>query len=132
MEASSLAEWDHDLGAIKNPKKKILAIYDICIARQARSNFAGCPFIKIGAEIPCEDASAFVLIANQKKAEKTYIETLLTNAFPDESQKINNEMLACTLFLLMEGAMVTSTIEKDVQSLKDAKKIADSLLQQIF
>lgn len=130
MEISSLAEWDNALDAIKNPKKKILAIYDICIARQVRSNFAGCPFIKVGAEIPCEDASAFVSIANQKKAEKTYIETLLTNAYPDESQIVNKEMLASTLFLLMEGAMVTSSIEKDLQSLKDAKKIADSLLHQ--
>jgi len=128
MDESSVAEWDKVLDPIKDPRKKILAIYDICIDRQVRSDFGGCPFIKVGAEIPCEDVSAFELINKQKTTDKSYFEKLLKEIYPTDADYAGKEMLASTLFLLMEGAMVTSTIAKDLQPLRDARKIAESLL----
>jgi len=128
MDESSLAEWERVLAPIKDPRKKILAIYDICIDRQTHSDFAGCPFIKVGAELPCDDVDAFKLINRQKKSDKMYFQKLVAEIYPAGAAASGKEMLADTLFLLMEGAMVTSTVAKDLQPLKDARKIAESLL----
>ena len=129
MEKNSAVEWDRALEPINDPRKKVIAVYDICIDRQMRSDFGGCPFIKVGAEIPCDDVSAFEMINKQKNADKSYFLKLIKELYPNDTGVIDNKMLATTLFLMMEGAMVTSTIAKDLQPLKNAKKIAQALLK---
>lgn len=128
MEENSFKEWDAFLESIKEPRQKILALFDICIERQMRSNFGGCAFIKISAEVPCDDLAVFELINHQKIATKTYIRRLLEE-FPTTKNKfLTKEMLANTLFLLMEGAMMNTTISKNMQDLEEAKKIVESIL----
>ena len=128
MDESSVAEWDEVIAGIKDTRKKILAVYDICIDRQIRSDFGGCPFIKVGAEIQCEDVDAFQMINKQKNADKSYFEKLIKELYLTNAEYAGKELLAATLFLLMEGAMVTSTIAKDLEPLRNARKIAESLL----
>ena len=128
MEEFSFREWDNLLDSVKDPKQKLLKLFDISMLRQTRSDFGGCAFVKIASEIPCDDLLAFDLVYHQKKATMIYIEKLLSEITVDTPKMINKEMLANTLFLLLEGAMVTSTISKNNQSLIDARKIAESLL----
>src|ERR1700709_2865132 len=45
------AELDKYLALIKNPRQKLLALFDYRLERQLRSAFGGCQFTKIGAEV---------------------------------------------------------------------------------
>jgi len=128
MEEFSFQEWNTLLEPIKDPKQKLLKLFDIAMLRQTRSEFGGCAFIKIASEIPCDDLVAFDLVYHQKKATKTYMENLITQINIENPQSVDKEIVANTIFLLMEGAMVTATIAKNNQALIDAKKIAESLL----
>lgn len=128
MEEFTFLEWDNLLESVKDPKQKLLKLFDISVLRQTRSDFGGCAFIKIASEIPCDDLLAFDLVNHQKQATKVYIEKIVSQINIDPPKFFNKEMLANTLFLLLEGAMVTATISKNNQALIDARKIAESLL----
>jgi len=128
MEAFTFMEWDDLLKSVKDPKQKILKLFDISMLRQMRSDFGGCAFIKIAAEIPYDDLLAFDLVCHQKKATKIYIENLLQQINITKPHAFNKEMLANTLFFLLEGATITSTIVKNNQALIEAKEIAESFL----
>ncbi len=126
-ENSWFAELDKMLEPLKDPKQKLLALFDFRVERQLRSDFGGCQFIKIGAEVPKDDLNAFKLVSQQKERIKIYIKEFLQQINLSQPQVLSKEMLADTLFLLMEGATVTASIYKDVQAIRDAKKIAEAL-----
>jgi len=121
-------ELETFIGHIKNPKKKLLAFFDFRIARQLKSNFGGCRFIKIGAELPKDDLASFELIGHQKSRLKEYIATLLKQINLNKNSPLNEEMLTETIFLLLEGAAVNASISKTPDSIKAAKKITEALL----
>ena len=121
------AELDTLLEPLKDPKQKLLALFDFRIERQLRSNFGGCQFVKIGAEVAKDDLSAFEMVRQQKERVKIYIKDLLAEINLSKPQVLSKEMLIDTLFLLMEGATVSASISKDVQAIRDAKNIAKLL-----
>lgn len=116
------------VGHIKDPKKKLLAFFDFRIARQMKSNFGGCQFTKIGAELPGDDLAAFELIDHQKHRLKQYITVLLKEMNISKDHLLNEKMLTETIFMLFEGATVTASISKKPDALKEAKKITKALL----
>jgi len=120
---------DQFLAAIKNPKLKLLGLFDYRIERQLRSNFGGCQFIKIGAEIPKDDTDAFELVRHQKNRIKLYISDLLIHINLSDTQPFTKEMLADTLFLILEGATISATVYKNVEAIRNAKNIAKKLLE---
>ena len=124
-------ELEEFVGHIKNPRKRLLALFDHRISRQLKSNFGGCRFTKIGSELPKDDLPAFELIDHQKNRLKEYIHQLLTEINPVNNHFQNLEMLTETIFLLFEGATVTASINKTSDSLLTAKKIADALLGRL-
>jgi AcrR family transcriptional regulator len=121
-------ELDVFVAGIKDPKLKLLAFFDYRIARQTKSNYGGCQFTKIGAELPKEDLAAFALIDHQKNRLKEYIMSLLNKIKLSKDHLLNNEMLTETIFLLFEGATVHASIAKNSDALKEAKKITEALL----
>jgi len=121
-------ELETFVAGIKDPKLKLLAFFDYRIARQAKSNYGGCQFTKIGAELPKDDLPAFALIDHQKNRLKEYITLLIKEIKPGKNPILSEEMLIETIFLLFEGATVNASIAKSPDPLKQAKKIAAVLL----
>jgi AcrR family transcriptional regulator len=116
------------LKPINDPRKKLLGIFDYRMGRQLASNFGGCQFVKVSAEISREESKLFELVSHQKQRLQLYIKVLLLQLEPNQEHKLSTDMLADTLFLLMEGATVTASIYKDPQALKNAKEIAGKLI----
>jgi AcrR family transcriptional regulator len=116
------------VGPVTDPKKKLLAFFDFRIARQIKSNYGGCQFTKIGAEIPKNNLEAFELIGHQKNRLKEYIAALLKEMQREEKLFSDERLLAEAIFLLFEGATINASISKNTDSLKEAKKIAETLL----
>ncbi|TDQ08242.1 TetR/AcrR family transcriptional regulator [Pedobacter metabolipauper] len=122
------AELDKFLATLKDPRQKLLGLFDFRIERQLRSNFGGCLFSKIGAEVPKDDLNAFELVYHQKERFKIYITELLQQMKLSEPQALSQEMLANALFMIFEGATAIASISKSDQAIRDAKKIAESLI----
>ena len=116
------------LEPIHDPREKLLGIFDYRMGRQQASNFGGCQFVKVSAEIPREEMELFEMVSHQKQRIQVYIKGLLLQLEPNQEHQLSTDMLADTLFLLMEGATVTASIYKDPQALKNAKGIAEKLI----
>ena len=125
---SYFTELDKFLAPIKDPKQKLLAFFDYRLERQIRSNFGGCEFIKISAEVPKNDLKAFELIREQKDRLRIYIKKLIHQIDLSKTSALTKEMLADMLFLILEGSTVTASVYKDVEAIKNAKKIIKKLI----
>lgn len=121
-------DLDKFLLPIKDPRKKLLALFDYRIDRQMLSNFGGCQFNKIGAELQKSDLDAFDLIKHQKERFKLYIKNLLEQINMLKQNSLDNEMRINALFLIMEGATVSASIYKDTHALENAKVNAQALI----
>jgi AcrR family transcriptional regulator len=116
------------LKPIADPREKLLGIFDFRMNRQQVSNFGGCQFVKVGAEISKEENELFEMVSHQKKRLQLYIKALLLQIEPNQEHKLSTDMLTETLFLLMEGATVVASLYKDASALKNAKEIAEKLV----
>lgn len=102
-------------------------MFDFRMNRQLKSNFGGCPFIKISAEVSREEKKVFQLVSSHKDRFKSYIKDLVLQVEPKQTL-LDPDMIVETLYLLMEGASATVNIYKDKKALTDAKKIAEKLI----
>lgn len=116
------------LAPLKDAQRKVAGLFDFLIERQYRTSFGGCHIMKISSEVEKTDTAAFSLAAIQKAHLKQLVFTQVAQLPVKEHQVLQKELLAETLFLLMEGALINSTIQKSIQPLKQARKAAIKLL----
>jgi len=120
------AEMDAFLAPVKEPRKKLLALFDYRLKRQLASNFSGCQFIKASAEINRVEPLAMDEIKIIKERYRNYILNLVKQV--EHKQVLTDEMLADTVFLLLEGSSVTGVIQHSPDATRKAKKIVEQLL----
>ncbi|MBO9691885.1 TetR/AcrR family transcriptional regulator [Chryseobacterium sp.] len=112
---------------ISDPKEKLLALIDYRKKLQQTSKFAGCHFIKIVSEIGDSNPSVSVFSQQHKEKQKNLI-TALVKEHGMQKQVSDPDLLAENIFLLIEGAVVTSTIRRQYDSFDQVKKIVEGLL----
>ncbi|MCQ9640734.1 TetR/AcrR family transcriptional regulator [Chryseobacterium sp. WG14] len=108
---------------ISHPKEKMEALIDYRIKLQKSSRFAGCHFIKIISEIGDTNPIVYDFVKKHKEKQKELIRTLV-----EQSELPDTDLVAETIFLLIEGAVVTSTIHKNTDSFDHTKKIIQGIL----
>ncbi|MDN3691596.1 TetR/AcrR family transcriptional regulator [Chryseobacterium tructae] len=114
---------EKSIANISDPKEKISAIIEYRKKLQKSSKFAGCPFIKIVSEIGDGNAAVSAFAKNHKEKQKVIINNIVK-----EHQPLDSEVITENIFLLIEGAVVTSTITKDNDSFDQIKKMIEGLL----
>lgn len=122
--------WFRDLETFsrgaKTPREKILKIFDFRRKKALDSQYAGCNFVKISAEVPRDHARVFKVVAAHKEALRQYMRTLVREM---EGRKTKaGERKADTLFLLMEGASVSATFYQDGWAHTTVRKLVEDLL----
>ncbi|WP_158798271.1 TetR/AcrR family transcriptional regulator [Pedobacter sp. L105] len=122
------AEFDLFVHKIKDPKKRLLALFDYRAERQVKYNFGGCQFTKVSAEVSREDLQAFELVSHQKSRLKVYISEMIKEITLNKPQLMKEEMLAEAIFLMLEGATVSANVYKNNKAILDAKRITEKLL----
>ncbi|WP_079242979.1 TetR/AcrR family transcriptional regulator [Chryseobacterium indologenes] len=124
-------EWfegfENSTSRISDPKEKILALIDYRKKLQQTSKFAGCHFIKIVSEIGEGNPSVSGFAKLHKEKQKDLIKTLV-NEYATKGQIADPDLIAENIFLLIEGAVVTSTINRQNDSFDQIKKIIQGLL----
>lgn len=112
---------------ISDPKDKLSALIDYRKKLQQSSQFAGCHFIKIISEIGDGNPVISDFAKKHKQKQKELIRALVKQSNVKE-ESMDSDLIADTIFLLIEGAVVTSTINKNNDSFDQIKKIIKGLI----
>lgn len=124
-------EWfkgfeDHT-AQISEPKKKILSLIDYRKKLQKSSKFAGCHFIKIIAELGDSSPVVSDFAKKHKGKQKEMVRTLVSG-YAENKKDLNADLITESIFLLIEGAVVTSTIDKNTDSFNAIQQIIEAQL----
>ena len=112
----------------KKPVLKILKLIDYRIKLQEETDCLGCHFIKINAEMGRNDKRVEQLISRHKQYQRDFIERIIGEISETQNLSMKKDTLANTIFLTIEGAVVSSGIHGNTDDLKSVKK----LIKQIF
>lgn len=123
------AEWfielDRYLVLFKTPKEKLLALFDYRIQRQRKLKYKGCHFNKITAETN-EDEQVHLRVRAHKERFRQYIRDLVAQA--GHRGVLGEDILADTLFLLLEGGIAVGAMFRSSADAEKARRIAELLL----
>lgn len=122
QETEYFANLDDYLKDDKQPLKKLLKLIDYRIKVQEEANCSGCHFIKINAEIGREDKKIEQFIVEHKERQRDYINALVDEISTGKTPLIEKNILKTTLFLMIEGAIVSASINGNTNDLKAVKK----------
>ncbi|HEY4286483.1 MAG TPA: TetR/AcrR family transcriptional regulator [Puia sp.] len=111
----------------KDPKSKLLGIFDFRADEQYSTGFRGCHFSKIMAEVPKDDLEIFEHVSKEKDRMKTFIKVLL-GQIELKNPSLDIDMICEAMFLLFEGCTVAASLYKVKAPIAYAKKITASLL----
>lgn len=111
---------------IPDPKGKILALFDHHTQRQEIRQFGGCPFIKANDEAGTDDPRFIAEIQATKIHSKEFIKMLVENS--GHKQLLSDEELAETIYVMLEGSIVTASVFKRADEIQSAKKIIEKLI----
>lgn len=109
----------------KDPGEKLLKVIDYRIALQEDSNFSGCHFIKINAELGRKNQHVNELAARHKEKQRAYLFTIIEQIGKGPHQ---TAALTDTVFLLLEGAVVSAAIQGNTKDLQALKEIIPQLI----
>jgi AcrR family transcriptional regulator len=112
----------------KDPKKKMLALFDYRIKNQLKLKYGGCAFVKINAEAGCTDEGILKRAQKNKDKLKSFIAIIMAEFKNKVSPVLSNDELIQMIYLMMEGGITSTSIYKDVNELRAAKKILSKIL----
>jgi len=120
-----LEEFSKD---ITDPFDRLIAIFDYRIGRQIKSNYGGCHWNKISAEMPKDEIDVLERTAKFKNNLKAHVFELVKQMNRPKDRLLNDDELAETVFLQLEGGLILTYITKSHQSLENAKEIVRKLV----
>jgi AcrR family transcriptional regulator len=99
---------------------KIRALFDFINKRSKETDFQGCNFLNIVAEVPQSNTRIRKVIQKQKNDIRGIIKEIL--------KEVKKEKLADPIYLLFEGALIESKVQQDDWPITTAKNTALQLL----
>jgi AcrR family transcriptional regulator len=105
----------------KDPKDKVLSVFDYLIGLVQEKEYYGCNFLNIISEIPKEADQVVKQIKKQKNGVRRLFVGLL--------EPIGREDLADEIYTLFEGALIGNKVHDDTWPIVSAKKTVERLLR---
>lgn len=119
------ARWRDELAAhvanAKDPRKRVLAVFDWLQDQFAQPGFSGDAWINAYGELGTTSEAVAGEVRRHTAELRAYLSELVSEAGGSRST-------AHAIFLLAEGAMVTAAIEQSPKAGKQARKAAQALL----
>ena len=103
-----------------SPKEKVLLAFDFLKKHQENSNFRGCNFLNIISEVPLGNVKIIAEVQKQKASMQRFFKRILEGT--------DNEHLSDEVFLIFEGATVTSTFTQNTDFIDLAIKVIEEKL----
>jgi AcrR family transcriptional regulator len=114
------------LAAVPDSKDRVLALFEFRIFYQEKHLFPGCPFSKINAEAGFDQENINLRVQSGKNVFKTFILNLVKDA--GHKEILTDDELSDMIFLLIEGALISTAIYKSTADLKKAKLLVAKFL----
>jgi AcrR family transcriptional regulator len=108
----------------RDPRARLLAIFDALERWFGRSDFRGCLFLNAAAELPASECSARRVVAGHKAWVLDQF-----RALSREAAAADPEALAPQLMILFEGAIARAYVTSDATVARDARRAAEALLR---
>lgn len=125
------AEWfrgfEEYSAKISGPRQKLLSLVEYRKKLQKSSKFAGCHFIKIIAEVGDSSPVISDFVKKHKGKQKEMIRSLVIE-YDEKNNSTDTDLVTEHIFLLIEGAVITSTINKNTDSFDPIKKMIEAQL----
>ncbi len=109
------------VGAIEDPREKLLAVYDYLAEWFAEDTFRGCGFINAFGELGPTSPDVAAYAREHKRSFQDQLKALVAEAGVDVS-------LAPQLAILAEGAQTTAAIEGSPDAAGHARRAAETLI----
>jgi AcrR family transcriptional regulator len=103
-----------------NPREKILGLFDFLLKLTKQTEFQGCNFLNVAAEIPKDNLKVRALIKKQKNFIRKMFTDLLT--------PMGKEDIADELYILFDAALVSSKVYGEVWPVKTTRSIVEKLI----
>lgn len=110
-----------------NPSERIMAIFEFLEEWMTKDNFRGCPFINSASEFPEPRSRVRVSVKQAKDELRALIRSQISGR-TKLSSKGSTDELADQLYVLVDGAIVTSQIHRDIWPVRAAARVAESLM----
>jgi len=104
----------------KDPKGKVLAVFDYLVGLVQEKEYNGCHFLNLISELPVDTGRVVKQIQKQKNGVRKLFVTIL--------KPVGKEDLADDIYVLFEGALIANKVHHKVWPIESAKKIAAKLL----
>src|SRR5262249_717424 len=115
-------ELDSFLAPLTSSRERLLALFDFRIDRHGKLKYKGCHFNKIAAETS-EDEAVSRRVRVHKERFRQYILELVKET--GHRRLLDDEVLADTLFLLMEGGISVGATFRSSEHAEKARRIAE-------
>ena len=129
-----LSEWssalEKELQKARSEKGEIAAIFSFLELWMKSEGYRGCAFINSASEFPNEGSPVRVSVTRAKDAVRGLIKSILKKHRGDSISKKVLEQLADEIYLLVDGAIVTSQIYQETWPIKRASSIAERVLAE--
>jgi AcrR family transcriptional regulator len=107
----------------KNPRARLLAVFDVYDEWLQGSDFRGCIFINSTVELADVEHPGYSAIRRHKARSRAYFRELAVAAGVPDPDELSNQWM-----LLTEGATVVALVEDDRSAAKRARRAAEMLL----
>lgn len=124
--ASWFEELDLFLKPIEGIREKLLGLFDFRSLRQQKLKYKGCHFNKIASEAS-DDQAVLAKVKAHKERFRRLIHELVAQ-IPHRRSILDNEKLADTIFLLLEGGIAIGGMYRSSEAAEKAKQIAEAIL----
>ncbi len=98
----------------KDPKGKVLAVFDYLIELVQEKEYNGCNFLNLISELPVDAGRVIKQIQKQKNGVRKLFVTLL--------KPVGKEDLADDIYVLFEGALIANKVHHKTWPVESAKK----------
>jgi len=102
------------------PREKILGLFDFLLKLTKQTEFQGCNFLNVAAEIPKNNQKVRALIKKQKN--------FIRKMFTDLLKPMGKEDLADELYILFDAALVSSKVYGELWPVKTTRNIVEKLV----
>lgn len=106
------------LNKIQGARNKIIGIFEYSIARNHATNFGGCPFLKINAEVAPSEKAVLERVQIIKSRFRDLFFQLVTDL--DDKKGFSDRALADMLYFMLEGSRASASITKQIADMESA------------
>ncbi|MFA6900721.1 MAG: TetR/AcrR family transcriptional regulator [Desulfurivibrionaceae bacterium] len=114
------------------PKEKLLGIFSFLKQWMQESNYRGCAFLNIASEVPLSDSAIRNEVVKHKDGLQKYIRETIVDIFESNQGSVNldPEKMAKTVYVLVEGSIVSSQNYSAIWPIEVAQEAVENLMAE--